>query len=339
MRDLCLGLGIIASCIAALMTVNALADSSTQDQVTALKNWAVEYALEQQRSSKFQLRAYEEMPSDQLVKLLRSPWEEKRAALRDEISGMADADQIWNQTMTEDDQQLLQLFRENLHNGRHCEAWIYQSLLWFEANQMTASREAYEVYIKGFENLESQMEVFVAVEAVKPLDCMSEDGSNATVLYLTTEGVQSDAEDVAELYGGPTGPGDWPDFPELWVNFGLSDGSEPLGYNFVRGYVRNWDRTTGQILRNHLQWMVSGWDVSWAIYHQILDKEGLDAAKEAFRDNLSVVSDSYYIEFRDRGEQNGVAVYRTEYGVMQMIKKWRINSRCTSVAEADGEMD
>lgn len=327
--------GVIATYIAALIAVLPLAYSSSEDdQVAAFKNWAVDYAIGEQKASKFQLGTYEMMESHDLRKLLSGPWEEKRAALRDQISGMVDSDQVWNQTMAEDDQLLMQLFRENLYSGRHCEAWIYLSLLWFEANQMTASREAYDVYIKGFENLESQMEEFVAIEAVKAFDCMPRNGSiTPSSLRLTTEGVKSDQDDVIELYAGPTGPGNWPDFPELWVDFGLSDGSEPPGDNFIKAYVRSWDRTTGEIMRNQLQWMVSDWDVSWTVYHQILDKDGLEAAKEAFRNNLSIECDKHFIEFRDNGEQNGVAIYRADYGVVQMIKRRGIYSRCTPVVE------
>jgi len=332
-----LKVGSFAVCIAALMAVQSLVDASSDgDQVTALKSWATEYAIEQQRASKFQLTPYEEMESGDLRKLLRAPWYEKWEALSDQISGLSDSEQIWNQTMAEDDESLMQLFRDSLYSGRHCEAWIYMSLLHLEASQMAASREAYDVYIKGFEDLESQMEEFVAIEAVKPFDCLPRNGSlTPTRLHLTTEGVESDPEDVAELCAGPTGPGDWPDFPELWVNLGLSDGSEPPGDNFVRAYVRHWDRTTGEILRNHLQWMVSGWDVSWSSYRKILDRDGLEAAKEAFRNNLSVESDTYFIEFRDKGEQNGVAIYRTEYGAVQMIKKWNFHKRCTPAVEEE----
>jgi hypothetical protein len=146
-----LKVGTFAIYIAALMAVQLLADSSSEeDQLKAFQNWAVDYSIAQQKASKFQLLPYEEMDFGDLVKLLRTPWEEKRAALRNQTDMMSDpGEEIWNQNMAEDDQSLLQLFRENLHSGHHCEAWIYQSLLWFEANEMTAAQEAYQVYIKG----------------------------------------------------------------------------------------------------------------------------------------------------------------------------------------------
>jgi hypothetical protein len=66
--------GIFALCIAALMTVQPLADASADgDQVSALKSWAVEYAIEQQRASKFQLTPYEEMESGDLRRALEGP--------------------------------------------------------------------------------------------------------------------------------------------------------------------------------------------------------------------------------------------------------------------------
>ncbi|MDD4651575.1 MAG: hypothetical protein PHQ34_05030 [Methanothrix sp.] len=98
------------------------------------------------------------MKSVDLRKQIRDPWYEKREALRNQMSGMPDYDQIWNNSMAEDDQVLMQLFRESLESGRHCEAWIYLSLLWFEASQMTASNEAYQSYIEGYEYLKYGVE-------------------------------------------------------------------------------------------------------------------------------------------------------------------------------------
>jgi hypothetical protein len=328
-----LNVGSFAICIVAFMAVQLLADSSSEeDQLKAFQSWAVEYAIGQQKASKFQLTPYEEMKYPDLVKLLRSPWEEKHTALSNQIDiGSDSGEEIWNQTMTEDDQSLMQLFRENLYSGHHCEAFIYHHLLYFEANQMTAAREAYQVYIKGYENLKSQMEEFVAAEAVKTYDCLPYNGSlTPSRLHLTTEGVEEqDPDDVAPLYAGPEVPFDWPYFPVLQVTFELSDGSELPWENFVQADVRYWDRTVGDAMRNRLEWMVG----RWGVYENILEKDGLEAAKVAFRDNLSIESDTYFIEFRDSGTQNGVAIYRTEYGAMQMIKRRNFISRCTPVVE------
>jgi hypothetical protein len=327
----------IIICIAALMAVQPLADSSSEgDQMTALKNWAVEYAIEQQRESNFQLDPYEEMKSVDLRKQIRDPWYEKREALRNQISGMPDYDLIWNNSMAEDDQSLMQLFRESLESGRHCEAWIYLSLLWFESNQMTASNEAYQSYIEGYEYLKYGVEDEVKKSVKVFYDCLPNNGSMIpTRVNRTCAGVESDPEDVAEMYAGPTGPGDWPSFPELWTNYELSDGSEPPGDNFVKISIRNWDRTNGEILRNQLEWMVSGWDVTWSIYHQILDRDGLEAAKEAFRDNLSIDSDTSYIYFSDSGTKCDVGIFRTPFGTIDMIKRKNLMRRCVPALEVE----
>jgi hypothetical protein len=337
MRSGILKVGTFIICIAALMAVQPLADSSPEeDQVIALKNWAVEYAIGQQRESNFQLDSYEEMKSADLRKLIRDPWYEKREALGNQISGMPDYDQIWNKTMAEDDQVLMQLFRENLESGRHCEAWIYLSLLWFEANQMTASNEAYQVYIEGYEDLKYGLEDEVKKAVTVFYDCLPCNGSlKSSRINRTSAGVESDPEDVAQMYAGPTGPGDWPDFPEIWTNFELIDGSEPPGDNFVKISIRNWDRTNGEILRNQLEWMVSGWDVTWSIYHQILDREGLEAAKEAFRNNLSIDSDTSYIYFSDNGTKSDMGIFRTSFGTIDMIKRKNLLRRCIPALDAE----
>jgi hypothetical protein len=328
-----LRVGTLAICIAVLMAAQPLAySSSEEDQLKAFQSWAVEYAIAQQKVSKFQLSPYEEMDFGDLVKLLRTPWEERRAALHDQIDIMsASGEEIWNQTMAEDDQQLLQLFRESLHSGHHCEAWIYQSLLYFQANQLAAAGQAYDVYLKGYQNFKSQMEEFVAQETAKAYDCLPYNGSSTpSRLHLTTEGVQEqNPDDATRLYAGPTGTFDWPYFPVLQVTFGLSDGSEPPWSNFIQADIRHYDRTLGMAMKYRLEWMVG----RWGVYENILENRGLEAAKAAFRNNLSIESDTYFIEFRDNGTHNGVAMYRTEYGMVQMIKRKSFACRCTPVEE------
>jgi hypothetical protein len=329
----------LAISLLAIMAMIPLTDSShgEEDQLAAFHNWAVEYAFEQQRESQYQLTDYENMGFGNLSKLLRKPWEDKRIALRNQLNenvlDSVDGEQIWNQTMADDDEQLMQLFRDNLQNGNHCEAWIYHHLLYFEPNRMAAAREAFDVYVKGYEKLKSQLETFVAEETAKPYGCLPYKGSSiSSTIYPVTEGVQiEDPDDVTRLYSGPNSPFDWPDFPVMRVNFGLSDGSESPWNNFITADIRHYDRTNGDSLRNRLGWMVGG----WGVYERILKENGLESAKEAFRKNLSIESDANFIEFRDNGTQNGVALYETVYGTVQMIKRKNYYSRCTPLNESE----
>jgi hypothetical protein len=323
--------GSLAIYLMAIMGMILLIDSShgEEDQLKAFHNWAIEYAIKQQNESQYKLTDYENMDFYDLDKLLRKPWEDKRMTLRNQLENLSnsEAEKIWNQTMTDDDEQLMQLFRENLHNGNHCEAWIYHKLLYFKPNQMTAAQEAFEVYIKGYEQLRSQLETFVAEETAKPYYCQPYKGSSkSSLIYPVSEGVQIEYPDaVTRLYSGPKSPSDWPFFPVMRVNFGLSDGSESPWNDFIIADIRHYDRTNGHSLRNCLDWMIDG----WGVYERILNEKGLEAAKEAVRNNLSIESDANFIEFRDNNTQNGVALYETNYGTVQMIKRKNFHSRCT----------
>jgi len=322
--------------ILVLMAVIFFTGSSLgeEDQFAAFHKWAVEYAIEQQRASQYKLTDYEDMNLRELYELLSKPWYEKHNALHDQlsenVSNSDEADKIWEQTMADDDELLMQLFRENLHNGHHTEARIYRGLLYFDANEMAAAQEAFEVYIKGYEHMKSQLETFAAEEAVRPYHCLAYNGSSIpSDIYPVSEGVKEEIpSDVTRLYSGPQGPDDWPYFPVMRVNFGLTDGSESPSDNFIKADIRHYDRTDGQSLRNCLDWMF-GW--GRRVYGKILDENGLESAKEAFRNNLSIESGANFIEFRDNGTQCGVAFYDTKYGTVQMTKHRNFYRRCTPV--------
>lgn len=320
--------------ILVLMAVIFFTGSSLgeEDQFDAFHKWAVEYAIEQQRASQYKLTDYEEMNLSQLSDLLEKPWVDKHMALRDklseDVSNSDEADRIWEQTMEADDELLMQLFRENLHNGSHTEAWIYHGLLYSKDNKIAAVQEAFELYIKGYEHMKSQLETFAAEEAVRPYHCLDCNGSLiASDIFPVSKGVKEEIpDDVTRLYSGPQSPYDWPYFPVMQVNFGLTDGSESPWDNFIKADIRHYDRTTGQSLRNCLDWMVGS---GWGIYDSILEKNGVESAKEAFRNNLSIESGANFIEIRDNGTQCGVALYETEYGTVQMTKHKNFYRRCT----------
>jgi len=79
--------------------------------------------------------------------------------------------------------------------------------------------------------------------------------------------------------------------------------------------------------------MVSGWDVTWSIYHQILNRDGLEAAKEAFMNNLSIDSDTSYIYFSDNGTKYDMGIFQTPFGTIDMIRRKNFIRRCVPALE------
>jgi hypothetical protein len=137
-----------------------------------------------------------------------------------------------------------------------------------------------------------------------------------------------------ELQAGPQGDSDWPEFPVLRVTFDLSDGSEPSWNNFLILEIRHYDRTTGDQLRYAVEHMAGRWGMFEGTYEYILPREGLEAAKKAFRDNLSVESGPHHIEFHDAGTHHGFALYRTRFGTVRIDKAWCFRRRCKTVTGA-----
>jgi hypothetical protein len=183
----------------------SLAGDTKDDQYESFVSWAVEYAIEQQKASEFQLTPYEEMNFYELRDLLEKPWRDKWQALRSQIDANRLGEEVWDQTIREDDETLLQLFRESLGNGHHREAWIYFSLLHNEDSLMAASREAYDVYIESYELEKTNMEVYGERVISIPYDCLSSAGSiSSAQVHLTTEGAKETNPDlVRKLYAGP----------------------------------------------------------------------------------------------------------------------------------------
>jgi hypothetical protein len=330
-------IGIIVFCLFIFIYVIVLVNLSLgeDNQYESFKKWAVDYAIQQQKASEFQLTPYEEMDHGELRNLIEKEWMEKWNQICPKNPTLEEQEQA----IKEYNAALMPFFRESLSNGHHSEAWNYFSLLRRgeeDASLLAASREAYDAYIDGYGFVKLYLgEIAVAELIAVPYDCPSLDGKNtSTEVHLTTEGVKlRDPDAVTELYAGPVDPRDWPTFPALQATFGLSDGSDsPLTWNnFVEFDIRHFDRTPGDSMRDRLDWLVRS-----GSYESIINEEGLEAAEEAFRDNFSI---SYVAEdrigFEDSSSNVMVDFQLTDYGMIQIDGKFDCYNRCTAIAQED----
>ncbi|MEQ8784759.1 MAG: hypothetical protein RIC55_00600 [Pirellulaceae bacterium] len=310
-----------------------------QDTQQAFQKWAVEYAIAQQRSSKFQLDEQEDMNFNDLYDKIWKPWDAAllkfRHWLDDNVKDSDERDRRWRAGLEQRDQKLLALFRDNFRRGRHSEAWIYHSLLWYELpSQGVATREAFDVYNKSYEAVKAEMEAFAKLAVSGQYDCTPRGAGTGGRLHLVVvEGVgPASPQHVAELKAGPQDPGAWPHFPSLQVVFNLSDDSEAPWNNCITADIRHYDRTTGDVMRAGLEWMAG----RWGVYEVLLAEKGMQAAQDAFRRNLSVESGADSIEFRDAATRIGLSLQRVRpYGTIEMRKHWSFMNRCTP-APVDG---
>ena len=257
----------------------------------AFQKWAVEYCLSQQRASKFRLDEQEAMNISDLRQKLPKPWRDRYNAFVDPLYklniSVPERNRRLEAFQRQEDAAMMKQFQDYLRNGRMSEAYIYHGMFWLKEDQKKASRDAYDVCIRSFEIGQKVLDDFVRELTPIRWKCKSRDGKTTSECRVVTKGVTANKRLVQELYDRRAQGIDFPFFPELQVEFRLSDDSEAPYDNFVFYDIRHSDRTLGDRLKEGLEYFSGNFGAyGKLVYLPILKEKGMEAAKKAFRDNL-----------------------------------------------------